>query len=781
MRPAIECNRAVRLLVVGALLVWMASAGGSLDARQDLVYSISAASAQQQTTQVGTAFAENMTVRVGLLTTGAAAPGITVTFTAPASGPSGTFATTGTNVATAVTGANGLATAPTFTANSVVGGPYTVQVSAVDATPNFFFFTNSTNPATLATLLSVGDGSNQAAQINTTFAIQMSVVVFNGANQLLPGVTVTFTAPGSGASGTFANGTATTTAVTGSTGLATASPFTANGTTGTYFVDATVDGSQTASGDPLTASFALRNTLNNPIGVPEVVSASAGNGQQAPVLTAFATNLQVVVLDGSLNHVQGATVVFEAPSTGPSGTFTGGGTSFTTTSGATGLATAPTFTANAIAGSYAVTVTATLTGISASGSIGLTNGRVVTTTTLAVTPPGTSVEGETVTLAATIAPAAGTLVPSAPVAFRSGGTVIPACSAVAPSGGTATCALSALAVGTYQFSADYAGDSVSQPSSSAPVDHEVTAAPPAPPGFSKSFAPATIVPGGESTLTFTIANTSSSAATALAFTDTLPSGMTVAAAPDVQNTCTGGTVTAVSGSGVISYTGGAVGAGASCTIGARVTSASPGSHANTSGELTSSAGSSGTASATLQVASVTTTFTLMTATGTGEATGAITGGGPACTITTAEALDVAAVAPAGPPNVALPHGLFRFVFSDCTPGSTVRVTLTLPSAPPAGTEYWKFGPRTGMPTPDWFTIPATVSGATVTFDVTDGGTGDSDLAADGVITDPGGPGTLAQPVPSLPPAVMVVLLLALMAAAAATLRRVNTPPGESTR
>jgi hypothetical protein len=90
-------------------------------------------------------------------------------------------------------------------------------------------------------------------------------------------------------------------------------------------------------------------------------------------------------------------------------------------------------------------------------------------------------------------------------------------------------------------------------------------------------------------------------ATGLAFTDALPAGVVVAPAPDAATTCTGGTLTAVAGTGVISYTGGSVAAGASCTVSADVTSAAAGSYLNTSGELTSSLGTSGTASDTLGV------------------------------------------------------------------------------------------------------------------------------------------------------------------------------------
>ena len=123
------------------------------------------------------------------------------------------------------------------------------------------------------------------------------------------------------------------------------------------------------------------------------------------------------------------------------------------------------------------------------------------------------------------------------------------------------------------------------------------------PGFSKAFSPDTIAPGGTSTLTFTIDNTSSTVdATSLDFTDSLPAGVEIETPYNAATTCTGGTLAAVAGAGVISYSGGgSVSAGASCTVTVDVTSSTPGPHPNTSGNLTSSLGDSGNASDTLTV------------------------------------------------------------------------------------------------------------------------------------------------------------------------------------
>ncbi len=124
-----------------------------------------------------------------------------------------------------------------------------------------------------------------------------------------------------------------------------------------------------------------------------------------------------------------------------------------------------------------------------------------------------------------------------------------------------------------------------------------------PPAFSKSFTPAAIAAGAVSTLAFTIDNTASVlAASSLDFTDNLPAGMTVASPPNASTTCSGGILTAVAGTGVVSYTGGTVAGLVSCTASIDVTANVPGALLNTTGNLTSSSGTSGTAGATLTVA-----------------------------------------------------------------------------------------------------------------------------------------------------------------------------------
>ena len=105
---------------------------------------------------------------------------------------------------------------------------------------------------TATTTMATG-GTTQSAPSGRTFAEPLALTVFSNG---LPasGVSVIFTAPASGASGTFTNGAATETDITGSNGVATSSTFTANKTPGSYTVTAAV------AMDPTPAHFDLTNT-----------------------------------------------------------------------------------------------------------------------------------------------------------------------------------------------------------------------------------------------------------------------------------------------------------------------------------------------------------------------------------------------------------------------------------------------------------------------------------------------------------------------------------------
>jgi hypothetical protein len=120
------------------------------------------------------------------------------------------------------------------------------------APTNLRIVSGGTAPAstTPASLTATG-GAGQSAAVNTAFASPLQATVRDPSSNPVSGVTVTFTAPASGASARF-GGAATATAVSNASGVAQAPTLTANGTTGTYAV--------TATAGSLSTSFALANT-----------------------------------------------------------------------------------------------------------------------------------------------------------------------------------------------------------------------------------------------------------------------------------------------------------------------------------------------------------------------------------------------------------------------------------------------------------------------------------------------------------------------------------------
>lgn len=154
--------------------------------------------------------------------------------------------------------------------------------------------------------------------------------------------------------------------------------------------------------------------------------------------------------------------------------------------------------------------------------------------------------------------------------------------------------------------------------------------------------------------------------------------------------------------------------------------------------------------------------------GTGVITATLSGGGAGCGFDTSRYLPASEMTTplAG---IRFPHGLFDFKTTGCEVGSTITIELAYPSAIPAGAQYWKYGPQPGK-APSWYVYPATVGTNTITYTVTDGQTGDDDLAANGSIADPGGFGVAeasagAVPVPSQSEGMLALLALLLAALA----------------
>jgi CSLREA domain-containing protein len=118
----------------------------------EVSYSISATAGTPQSTAIYSAFPTNLQATAE--ESNMARSGLTVTFTAPSSGPSGTFPG-GSTTATATTDSNGIATAPTFIANNIVGGPYTVSATIGTGLPTAEFSLTNTPVPTPAQALNI--------------------------------------------------------------------------------------------------------------------------------------------------------------------------------------------------------------------------------------------------------------------------------------------------------------------------------------------------------------------------------------------------------------------------------------------------------------------------------------------------------------------------------------------------------------------------------------------------------------------------------------------------
>ncbi len=135
--------------------------------------------------------------------------------------------------ATVATDANGIATAPVFTANTNFGTYNVLASTPALASPAAFTLTN----LQVATSIVATSGTPQSVYATATFGSPLAVVVKDILNNPMAGITVTFTPPASGASGAFVS---SNTAVTDATGTATSQMFKANSTAGLYQVQAAV-------------------------------------------------------------------------------------------------------------------------------------------------------------------------------------------------------------------------------------------------------------------------------------------------------------------------------------------------------------------------------------------------------------------------------------------------------------------------------------------------------------------------------------------------------------
>lgn len=138
-----------------------------------------------------------------------------------------------------------------------------------------------------------------------------------------------------------------------------------------------------------------------------------------------------------------------------------------------------------------------------------------------------------------------------------------------------------------------------------------------------------------------------------------------------------------------------------------------------------------------------TSFSGMTTTGTGRVTASISGGGASCVFNpSATSLQPAQGVLPFLNQVLLPHGVFSFELQGCAVGGTVTVTTTWPNLNGI-TGYLKYGPTYYSGAHSVWYLPRNLrinlATNTISYTIQDGGLGDDDRSANGIIKDPGGP------------------------------------------
>jgi hypothetical protein len=260
-------------------------------------------------------------------------------------------------------------------------------------------------------------GTPQSTTVNSAFGTAFKVTVTESGTPL-NALSVTFTAPGSGASGTFPGPSATAVVATNSSGIATAPTFSANSTGGSYNVIAGI-GVNTP-----TATFALTNNkLDQTISFGSLADKTFGTPDF--MVTASATSGLAV----SLGAVGNCTVTATSPGTVH---ITGAG-SCTITASQSGNATYN--AAPSVPRAFNIAKAATATAVSST-----------------VNPSNV---GQSVTFTATVTSTAGT--PTGTVQFKDNGTNLGSAQTLNGSG-VAQVSTSSLTNGMHTITAEYSGD-----------------------------------------------------------------------------------------------------------------------------------------------------------------------------------------------------------------------------------------------------------------------------------------------------------------------------------
>jgi hypothetical protein len=342
--------------------------------------SIKIVSGNNQFTTVNTNFTYPLVVQV-TDAYGNPVPNASVTFTAPTSGATGTFATCSGGNPTAnecvlSTNASGLATSSTIKANTAAGGPYNVSAATSGPAPVYFSLQN--NPAAAFKLaFSVEPPSSIPA--TSTFGVAVTIEDTYGNVVTTDTNTVALTLTNNTCGGTL-SGTASKAAMAGVASFP-----------GLQVTTACIGYTLTATDAADSNISVVSSPFNVTAGSANAISVVSGNNQSATQGAAFAKPLVVEVTDQYGNLVPNASVIFKAPTSGASGTFSDSSNTITSTTGSNGQL-SESFTANNTGGQY--TVAATTPGASTPADFTLLNGEnfTINGSIPASTPlyPGTS-------------------------------------------------------------------------------------------------------------------------------------------------------------------------------------------------------------------------------------------------------------------------------------------------------------------------------------------------------------------------------------------------------
>ena len=240
---------------------------------------------------------------------------------------------------------------------SIMSGPISSDETGSGSSSNPVSLTvRPGSPATITALA----GTPQTTGVNTAFPVRFVAVVKDGFGNGLSNIGINFNASMSGfpaATGFFIGGGSSVVITSDASGIVTAPVFMANQYAGNYGVFANLAANYPRLED---AIFSLTSLA----GPPAIVY---GAGQ---TFFPFCTNttynsynsFKAGVTDSYNNPLMGIPVTFTAPSTGPSGVFSGSNSiSITVATGEYGQVSVPGFITNNLVGSF--TVTATVSGV----------------------------------------------------------------------------------------------------------------------------------------------------------------------------------------------------------------------------------------------------------------------------------------------------------------------------------------------------------------------------------------------------------------------------------